>query len=224
MADTSIIQLPTSWDFPEQHVEGHLTPNKFVSANSTLIAAGPAEATNEFGDTITVTPIGVAENATINQATPIQKVFEIGSKLAYLMRTPASIQMNIGRIMVEGKSLLGKLFSFYIDEDGPKIKSVVDGSLQTSTPHSTPNSSDFYINLQSEFFDQEIGLLFWFLNSVPTDDMPGTTVGTTYLERAMIESHQMQISAGAALLMEAVSIQGRRMSTLPVAPTSPASV
>jgi hypothetical protein len=120
----------TNWNFNQYHVSSELVGGEFVSAESTLIAAGPPElgmtgiTVQESGDVEigradvsepgdTVYPIGVVENFGITQALQVQKLFEIGSARAYMIPGKVLGSVSIARAMYSGPSLLKVLYAYY---------------------------------------------------------------------------------------------------------------
>lgn len=123
----------TNWNFNQYHVSSELVGGEFVSAESTLIAAGPPElgmtgitvdstggtenvndsnaAGTSAGDT--VYPIGVIESFGIAQASQVQKLFEIGSARAYMIPGKVVGNVTIARAMYSGPSLLKVLYAYY---------------------------------------------------------------------------------------------------------------
>ena len=115
-----------NWDFHNHHVQEELLGGEFVSAETTLIAAGPPRLTDITGtpagddstiDTIDegdmVFPIGVLENVGLSQSKQLQRIFEIGSSRSYFIpgRTIGSI--TLGRVLYHGPSLLKVLYAHY---------------------------------------------------------------------------------------------------------------
>jgi hypothetical protein len=115
-----------NWDFHNHHVQTELLGGEFVSAETTLIAAGPPRLTDITGgpggsegalDTIDegdmVFPIGVLENVGMSQSKQLQRIFEIGSNRSYFIpgRTVGSV--TLGRVLYHGPSLMKVLYAHY---------------------------------------------------------------------------------------------------------------
>lgn len=120
-----------NWDFHNHHVQSELLGGEFVSAETTLIAAGPPRLTDITGgpggddSTIDVPdegdmvfPIGVLENVGVSQSKQLQRIFEIGSSRSYFIpgRTIGSI--TLGRVLYHGPSLLKVLYAHYKQKVG----------------------------------------------------------------------------------------------------------
>ena len=115
-----------NWNFHNHHVQEELMAGEFVSAETTLIAAGPPRLTDIVGggpatdSTIDVAaegdmvfPIGVLENVGLSQSKQLQRIFEIGSSRSYFIpgRTIGSI--SLGRVLYHGPSLMKVLYAHY---------------------------------------------------------------------------------------------------------------
>jgi len=115
-----------NWDFHNHHVQSELLGGEFISAETTLIAAGPPRLTDITGgpngddetiDTIgegdMVFPIGVLENVGISQSKQLQRVFEIGSNRSYFIPGRVIGSITLGRVMYHGPSLMKVLYAHY---------------------------------------------------------------------------------------------------------------
>lgn len=115
-----------NWEFHNHHVQSELLGGEFVSAETTLIAAGPPRLTDITGgptaDDSTIDtpdegdmvfPIGVLENVGLSQSKQLQRIFEIGSSRSYFIpgRTIGSI--TLGRVLYHGPSLLKVLYAHF---------------------------------------------------------------------------------------------------------------
>ncbi|GEM_PF-5446897 len=201
------------WNYKNKHVESGIKPNQFVGAQNCLLCAGPAAL--ESGDgSFNLQTIGVVENVMINQAKALQRIYEVGSSLPYIVPGQVSVALQLSRIFIYGMSLLGRLYQTYLDmddEDNPRPY-IDDIEQAYPDPASPPNSGQLYANLQSDFFSQPIGILFWFMDNQPQNaDTPGHTVGVMYSEHTFVSSHQFQINSGAVIIMESSALEARRL-------------
>lgn len=120
-----------NWDYHNFHVQQELTGGEFVSAETTLIAAGPPRlsdlgATTQPGGGGSLTepnedlayPIGLLENVGLSQSKQLQRIFEIGSSRSYFIpgRTVGSV--TLGRVLYHGPSLLKTLYAYYSQASG----------------------------------------------------------------------------------------------------------
>jgi hypothetical protein len=223
-----------NWDFSNFHVQQELQGGQFVSAETSLVAAGTPEigGTGAYSavpvtDVGAVYPIGLLENAGISQSKQLQKVFEIGSARAYFIPGRVMGSINLGRIFYYGPSLLRVMYAYYkndtnnIDigtEAGSATITLADGSTSISPlarllskgdafhqVRNSPGEDYFYVNLASDLFNQPTGLAFYF------KDANFNSVGAFYVENVYVQGHQFTISSGSILVMEGASAQYDRI-------------
>jgi len=184
-----------------------------------------------------VFPIGVLEQFSMGQSQQLQPVFEIGSSRAYFIPGKNVGTLQLGRVLFSGPSLLKVLYAYY-KQDNPdlelnfmhKAKDAVvahSGGYVIPDPDRAllelpgvqnglvaitdrPGYGDFFINLASDLFKQPIGLMVYVKNSL------GQPFGAGYIENAYISSHQMNVNAGANILVEACSLQFDRIKPVNV--------
>lgn len=228
-----------NWEFHNHHVQEELLGGEFVSAETTLIAAGPPRLsditghgdqeinTEDEGDM--VFPIGVLENVGLSQSKQLQRIFEIGSSRSYFIpgRTIGSI--TLGRVLYHGPSLLKVLYAHY-KQDAAGAENFMheeDATINIGGVD-VPNPNKTLLNLtdlQSElhrvkhnpgYDDLWINLASDIFNQ-PTGmciyfrNQMDVTLGAVYLEECYVQGHQLSISSGSVLLMEGVSLQFERV-------------
>ena len=127
-ATTSI----NNWDFHNLHVQQELAGGEFVSAETTLIAAGPPRLSDlgsaaGLGVEVDVGskaaenlayPIGLLENVGLSQSKQLQRVFEIGSSRSYFIPGRVVGSVTLGRVLYHGPSLLKVLYAYYSQANG----------------------------------------------------------------------------------------------------------
>lgn len=232
MATTSY----SNWDFYNYRVQQELVGGQFVSAESTLIAAGPPRLSQSGGDGTEIAyPIGLLETFGLQQSRQLQRIFEIGSTRSYFIpgRTVGSI--SIGRTFYFGPSLLRVLYAYYRSNAGTfdlgteAVGAVVtspEGRNEVPNPNAAlldtfavgdlhelrrnPGYGYLIIDLASDLFAQPTGLAVYF------KDANTDTVGGFYVEDSYVQGHQMTVSSGSVLVMEGVSIQYDRLVPLNV--------
>lgn len=224
----------SNWDFSNFHVQNELQGGQFVSAETSLIAAGPPEITGTNPYTAqplsavkNVYPIGLIENAGISQSKQLQKVFEIGSSRSYFIPGRVMGSISLGRIFYYGPSLLRVMYAHYrSDKNGVQIGTQPEGTEITLQDGSkaqsplarlldkgdkfhqvrmSPGEDYFYINLASDLFNQPTGLAFYF------KDANFNSVGAFYVEQVYLQGHQFSVSSGSVLIMEGASAQYDRI-------------
>jgi hypothetical protein len=226
-----------NWNFHNHHVQEELLGGEFISAETTLIAAGPprltdigngnSEITADEGDL--VFPIGVLENVGISQSKQLQRIFEIGSTRSYFVpgRTVGSI--TIGRVLYHGPSLLKVLYAHYKQSRGDyqfnhkgKGATINVGGVTVPDPNATMldlpalQAELHRVKFNPGYDDLWLNLASDLFNQ-PTGmaiyfrNQLDMTVGGIYLEECYVQGHQLSISSGSALLMEGVSLQFEQM-------------
>lgn len=121
----------SNWDYHNFHVQQELMGGEFVSAETTLVAAGPpriGEASNsspqeasegsasiEKGDL--AFPIGLLENVGLSQSKQLQRLFEIGSSRSYFIPGRVVGSVTLGRVLYHGPSLLKVMYAYYTQRD-----------------------------------------------------------------------------------------------------------
>jgi hypothetical protein len=224
----------SNWDFSNYHVQSELKGNQFVSAETSLIAAGPPEiggtgvySSQPVGTVGTVFPIGLLENAGLSQSKQLQKIFEIGSSRSYFIPGRVMGSVSLGRTFYYGPSLMRVMYAYYKNdangiqvgtadasaevtlEDGAAAQSplarLLDRGDNFHKLRQSPGEDYFFVNLASDLFNQSTGLAFYF------KDANFNSVGAFYLEQVYIQGHQFSISSGSVLIMEGVSAQYDRI-------------
>lgn len=222
MATTSY----SNWEFQNFHVQQDLKGGQFVSAETTLVAAG-LPSLDAYGatpgNTPEVMPIGLLESVAIQQNKQLQRIFEIGSSRSYFIPGRTIGSLSIGRTFYFGPSLLRVLYAYYTsDGDKAQIGTTVDetvtvngqqypdpqnyllGDPDPGTLHEvlrSPGEDYFYVDLASDLFAQPTGMAIYF------KDYNSTAVGAFYLNECYVQGHQMTISSGSVLVMEGCSLQ-----------------
>ncbi|NDC22594.1 MAG: hypothetical protein EBZ49_00465 [Proteobacteria bacterium] len=231
MATTSF----SNWDFYNYHVQSDLIGGQFVSAESTLVAAGPPSVSQTSGGGTNggVYPIGLLESVGLQQSKQLQRIFEIGSSRSYFIPGRVIGSLSIGRTFYFGPSLLRVLYAYYRSNANNIVfgqtpagsTTVVDGLtvpdpnavlldvVDQASLHSlkrSPGEDYFFIELASDLFNQPTGMAIYF------KDQNAVSVGALYLEFCYVQGHQMSISSGSVLVMEGVSMQYDRIVPIKV--------
>jgi len=230
-----------NWDFHNFHVQTELLGGEFVSAETTLIAAGPPRLSDVTGGNLQqqgeldtadegdmVFPIGVLENVGISQSKQLQRIFEIGSSRSYFIPGRVVGSLTIGRILYHGPSLMKVLYAHYkqtlgnlrfMNDSNPTItKSGVEVPNPNKTLLELPGlQSELHrVQFNPGYDDLWLNLASDIFNQ-PTGmclyfrNQNDTTVGAVYLEECYIQGHQMSISSGSVLIMEGASLQFDRV-------------
>lgn len=223
-----------NWDFHNHHVQAELMGGEFISAETTLIAAGPPRLTDvtgggaldSEGEGDMVFPIGVLENVGLSQSKQLQRIFEIGSSRSYFIPGRTIGSVSLGRVMYHGPSLLKVLYAHYKQSAGPSDLRFMDGASKTINVGGVdiPNPNATLLNLPAlqaqlhrvrltpGYEDLWINLASDVFNQ-PTGmciyfrNQMDVTVGAVYLEECYVQGHQLSVSSGSVLIMEGASMQ-----------------
>jgi len=219
-----------NWDWDDKHVsQSYLDSTKAVNKDmvatdivesaTVLICAGPADlqkaATAATANNIRIVPIGLVETASISMNKQVSRIFEIGSKISYLIPGKVMGGINMSRVFFDGPSMLKALYYGEVTQDSNGA-AVTDGKTvnfasdnKTGSITTSPiGSGNVGMNLQSSFFDHPMGLTFIF------QDQQGDMVGEIYFEGCYITSYGMGISASANVLTESVSVQFQKVTPI----------
>lgn len=225
----SLVDQTSGWDWEDKHVTQAFTPQEglssqasigihdIVESGTVLIAAGPADLDRAQDPTVNpdgyrVVPIGLLESAQVSLNKPLSRIFEIGSKLSYIIpgRTVGGIALS--RVFFDGPSILKAMYFGEVKEDyASKAKKYAkfisnpyygnDNAAAMYEKFANIGSGNLAMNLASSFFDQPIGLAFFF------KDTQTDVVGQTYFEGCRISTYNLGISAGMNVLTESVNIE-----------------
>jgi hypothetical protein len=226
----------SNWDFSNYHVQQDLSGGQFVSAETSLIAAGPPslDGTNAYNPTPSQTgggfvfPIGLLENAGLSQSKQLQKIFEIGSGRSYFIPGRVVGSVSLGRTFYYGPSLMKVMYAYY-KNDGASVQIGTNDTGATITLDDGSTGPDPLARLLDTGVDTFHNLKVspgedHFYVNLASDmfnqatglafyfkDANFNSVGAFYLEQVYIQGHQFSISSGSVLIMEGVSAQYDRI-------------
>jgi len=232
-----LIDHAGSWDWENSHVsQSYISPhgidtkasiaiNDIVESGTVLIAAGPADldiaSSDKNPNGFRVVPIGLVETAQISLNKPLSRIFEIGSKLSYIISGRTVGGISLSRVFFDGPSLLKVLYAGEVGQDfadkAHKYSKMVsldygDGEIH-KIAHSNIGSGNIAMNLASTFFDYPIGLAFYFR------DQQNDSVGEIYFEGCHVSTYNLGISANMNVLTEAVNMEFIRCRPINTATT-----
>jgi len=207
------------WDWENSHVSQSYTSNlgdmknvnvhDIVESGTVLIAAGPSDmaAASEYSDGVRIVPIGLVESATISMNKPLSRIFEIGSKLSYIIPGRTVGEIALARVFFDGPSLLKVLYMGEVDNDmyngatQEKLTGFASNKKREQTRTQPIGSGHVAMNLASSFFEQPVGLVFYFR------DQENDDVGQIYFEGCRVSTYNMGISANMNVLTETVRME-----------------
>lgn len=224
---SALVDHTGAWDWEDAHVsqsytteEGGLpqdvSVNDIVEAGTVLISAGPADLDVAFDsaenpDGARIVPIGLVETVNISTNKPLSRIFEIGSKLSYIIPGRTVGGMTMSRVFFDGPSLLKALYAGEVKEDAASQDSKYakfisnkytnENGEEQFQEFSHIGSGNLAMNLASSFFDQPVGLSFLF------KDQQADLVGHIYFEGCRVSAHNLGISANMNVLTESLSME-----------------
>jgi len=224
---TDPLDHTAGWDWEDSHVSqsyvdsangrtsnDSIAIHDIVEAGTVLIAAGPADLDTATGGKnlsaskigLKIVPVGLIETAQISLNKPLSRIFEIGSKLSYIIPGRTVGGISLSRVFFDGPSLLKVLYYGEVLNDGAdmanKYSQFASGNpdgLYTQTANI--GSGNLAMNLASTFFDQPFGLAFFFR------DLQNDTVGQTYFEGCHVSTYNLGISANMNVLTESINLE-----------------
>lgn len=241
-----LIDHSINWDWESAHVsqsyvdkasgaQESVSINDIVESGTVLIAAGPADlekasptlatGTDEGAATgFRIVPIGLVETAQISMNKPLSRIFEIGSKLSYIIPGRAVGGISLSRVFFDGPSLLKVIYSGEVLEDSAddsfvkrekgKHAAFASSDLKQDQIFDFIGSGNIAMNLASSFFDQPTGLAFIFR------DQENDAVGQIYFEGCRVSTYNLGISAQMNVLTEAISMEFVRCRPIITASTA----
>jgi hypothetical protein len=212
MAETSF-----AWNFQTSHVDDTAlneagNPSgprgNYISSESILLAAGPATLGQATLANLDVAPIGVCDTIQILQNKGVVQLYEIGSRLPYILPGRPMIQLQISRVLFNGDSLLGALTKKSVGPGGEPLEAsdfednvIGKPGVTLDNVNGGETSGNFYMNLASHFFNQPVGLAIFF------KDSENEWVAGYYAENCIIQSHSMAIQGQNMVVMENAAIR-----------------
>lgn len=174
------MSIATSWQYHDTHVDSTITGSRFASGNRTVIYAGPYSPSSSLATSIQgLSPIGAVQSLNHAEQRQMAKIFEIGSDLPYHVLGASSGNINLSRVMVNGKDLVSCLLG-------------------------TSSEEDVWIKSLSEV-DTPINLCFVCFPNGMDASASATNFSRLFLE-CYIQARNESISAGQIILAEQVSI------------------
>jgi len=202
------------WQFQQNNVDPEAfrrdssgARGNYISSESVVLAAGPstlaAALNNNMED---IVPIGVCDTVQVSQNKGVIQLYEIGSRLPYIIPGRPITQFQISRVLFNGDSLLSAMTMGLWrngDIDPTSYAGQVMGGPGTdnSSSSSPDRQSYFFLNLASQFFNNPIGLGLYLRDS------ENEWIAGFYAENCVIQSHTMAIQGQNMIVMENASVR-----------------
>lgn len=216
-----------NWDFLRSHVDAGTLPGdpnvgargqNFFSGESAVLCAGPALSSQVVAGFENLFPIGTTDAIQISNSTNVVQLWEVGSKVPYIVRGHTVTQLNLSKVLFNGDTILAALTKG-IDSEGAAGAQGIEftaaaassayvgtdvggpGGLFKMTPTDGEKSGRFYLNLASQFFNKPFGLALLF------KDSDNNYVAAFYAENCAIQNDTMTIQGQNLLIMESASVR-----------------
>lgn len=198
-----------NWNFSKEHVDQSINRGRFISSKTVLLVAvdNPDEilAAISNGDasvpSITGTPIGVISNWSIVQQKMLQRLFEIGSSLSYIIPGNTTASLNIGRVIYSGSTILAEAYNFKASAALNEDKMEAGFKLESEVIGTETDPQWFALNLAAKIFDKATTMVWLIKNN------DNITVGAFLFVDAQIESHQISGDAQSVIILENATMQ-----------------
>ena len=212
------------WDAFNRPVQGALSEGQFLNAAYMLLAAGPPRLEFMSPDITTIPgvapesiayPIGILQTMNLGHNRAFTRLWEIGSEFSFYVPGRTVGQLNVGRAMYHGPSLLRLFYAYYNNSEGDfPVESLYDNNGDRASYHVVnvpPGYDNIWWNLASDIFTQPIGILIY------VRDINKETVGAVYLEYCQIPAHAFATDAQGTVLQEMATVQFERAVPVNVA-------
>ena len=154
--------------------------------------------------------IGFLRNITIGQQANLQPVKALGSRRHIWAKTNQPVTLQIQRMVFTKGTLLGTLYSIIASDKGNINKNLTYNAGKIGDiPDVYQSQGMMYTNIEDDLFRIPFGLKI-FLGS-PSIIANEKSVPAVLAESCVIQTHQMSITAGEALVLEDVTIYADRL-------------
>jgi len=201
-----------NWDFQNSHVDPNALTQpggargNYISSESIMLAAGPSTMKLALDGTLQhVVPIGVCDTIQVMQNKGVITLYEIGSRIPYIIPGRPITQFQISRVMFNGDSLLSAITKGIVSNGEANPDDYESSSMGTPgesfSPTNAPADSTFFLNLASHFFNAPFGLAMFF------KDSEKDWIAAYYAENCVIQQHSMALQGQNMIVMENASIR-----------------
>lgn len=175
----------------DQHVDTSINANAFLSSARVVIYAASGTGGTSSNARTSFKPVGLIQSFDHTESRDVERIFELGSDVPYLVPGRTVGQLNLSRVMISGKDLLN----------------VVYGNDQAT------DSSNWMKSIKD--ISKPIDLLFVaYTNTNNADTKP--TMFYRQFTNCVITSRQEQISAGTITITEGMSIMYEKIGDVKI--------
>jgi hypothetical protein len=206
--------LQATWDFTNDHVDpwaltkGNASGagrGNYISSESIVICAGPSTlAIAGENAWESMYPIGVCDTVQVMQNKGVIQLYEIGSRIPYIIPGRPITQFQISRVLFNGDSLLAALTNGMVEAgeaDPTTYENNVMGGPGYDVDQTNVATGHFWLNLASHFFNNTFGIALFF------KDSEKDWVGAFYAENCVLQQHSMAIQGQNMIVMENVGVR-----------------
>jgi len=202
-------QFNPAWDWKGTYVsqisgaeEGLERFSQFsATPDTTLLYAGPARFTGLSGDASILTPIGLADQISIQSNPSVARLFEVGSNRSFFTRGKTAYGMSLARMLCDTKSLMAALTQ----------NSYRPQTIPTSPAGATSPNPDIQMNIDSEIFAVPFGLMLLMKTRGGGTVGEGKILTAMYCEYCMLTTHNFSIASSSPVIVEQVSVEFDRV-------------
>lgn len=194
------------------HLGGNLNNigSNHISTSGVLVSFAPPELSR---DNISrkATTVGLIQNLSLNQQRQVLKFFEYGNEEYQMVAGKPRHTLSINRALFDGPSLLKYIGYAYSENDhrGSPLfyrelmsdLGYTDGSLLSEVP----GTSDFWVNLASDLFENPIGIFINIKQKMPNGRK--VDYGGVFLENCIVNNHSITFDSNRRLLVEQMTME-----------------
>ena len=191
-----------NWDVNNNYVERMLDNAAYTSAHpdDTLVLAGPARKSSIVPGELTgigsLMALGQLEMLNLTSTQPVQPLQAIGSARTFYSVGKAMHQLQIGRLVMNGRNLLRAIYHNLVAAG----VDAADPDLGNPASYTGTDNQQFFANLDSPLYRVPFGL------GVLFRDRAKNHIGGLYLELCIIQNWSLSVASGQAMIMENVSM------------------
>lgn len=165
-------------------------------ANAISTAVNSANGSSSAGDFF---PIGFANSVTHTETRQVQPLKAIGSRRHIFAATNSPVQIQIARLMLLGTNVLRSLYG-YSEKDLRNVNSKYSGAGEDNY------NSDWFSNLEEDLYRIPIGIGIIYNAPANLIGLKSNVAGAEYFEVCTIQSKNVSIQSGQAMIMEQVTL------------------
>lgn len=213
MADNS--GFASTWNFSNTHVDTNINPaTDLVSAARCLIYARPSSyGVDEANSNSKFMRCGLIQGFSYGEQRDIQRIFEIGSDVPYLVPGRNYINLNLSRILLFGADLVNALY-YSAQNEGVTSDELYKSNIEAISGNA--NSENIIRSIGD--IKKPVDLLFTYYKNTGeagTNDQ-GSSRYTRIFRECHITSRSESVDAGNIIVAEQVAIVAAKMGAVKI--------